>query len=93
MEVGTGDGAIPQSKQLSTEGLEAHIILQVPHTDVLKVGIGKRQKAGHHGCRWNLRSCGCPCKQARLGQSENSYQSVSKMACPQTNPLCIQPGT
>lgn len=46
MEVGTGDGAVAQGEELPAEGLEAHIVLQVPHTNVLS-GTGKRQEGLH----------------------------------------------
>lgn len=35
MEVGTGDGAVAQAEELPAEGLEADIVLQVPHANVL----------------------------------------------------------
>lgn len=35
VEVGAGYGAVAQGKELSAEGLEAHIILQIPHSNVL----------------------------------------------------------
>lgn len=35
VEVGAGDGAVAQSEELPAEGLEADIVLQVPHANVL----------------------------------------------------------
>lgn len=41
VEVGAGYGAVAQGEKLPAERLEAYIVLQIPHSNVLQ-GIGKR---------------------------------------------------
>lgn len=40
MEIGAGDGEVSQGKKLPAEGLEAYVVLHVPHADILR---GRKQ--------------------------------------------------
>lgn len=40
MAVGAGDGAVSHAKKLPAKGMEAYIVLQVPHADILR---GRKQ--------------------------------------------------
>lgn len=45
MEAGAGDGAVPQGEELPAQGLQADVVLHVPHADVL----GGNREGGSSG--------------------------------------------
>lgn len=51
MEVGAGDGAVAQGKELPTKGLKAYVVLHVPHADILGGGKQAEAESGPWGTR------------------------------------------
>ena len=51
MEVGAGNGAVAQGKELPTKGLKAYVVLHVPHADILGGGKQAEAESGPWGTR------------------------------------------
>lgn len=65
MEVGTGDRAASRGKQLSTEGLVAYVVLQVPHMDILPGRKQAEATSGSSGMQLAREAVGCSWQQGQ----------------------------